>query len=54
MEVLRMIDTMNANSNVGNVWITLTSTNRFNDEIVTMMMNKYINAYRIAISDWNN
>ena len=54
MSVLRMIDTLDANRNVGIVGITLHSNNKLNDEILTTMMNKYTNVYVIYVDDENN
>jgi len=38
-----MIDTLNANINVGIVWIILNSSNKWNNEIVRLMINRYTN-----------
>jgi len=54
MNVLRMIDTVNANDNVGEVVITVSSDNELNDEVLKMMMNKYSNVYSIYVHDKNN
>jgi len=54
MGVVEMIDTLNANSNVGRVWIKLDSSNKWNSEIVRLIINRYTNVYCIIISDYNN
>ena len=54
MNVLRMIDRVNANSKVGIVRVTLNMFHRWSSEIVTTMMNKYINVYWICVLDGNN
>ena len=54
MGVLEMIDILDANRNLGRVWITLHSDNKFNDKILTTMMNKYTNVYDIYVFDLNN
>ena len=54
MSVLRMIDTLNANSNVGIVWFRVASYHQLNDEILGIMMSRYSNVYWIHIIDNNN
>jgi len=49
-----MIDTLNANKNVGIVEITLSSSMKWNSEIVTFIINKYTNVYTIYVSDNDN
>ena len=49
-----MIDTLNANTNVGTVYIRLNSSNKWNSEIVRLMINRFTNVYDIYVSDWNN
>ena len=46
-----MINTLNANSNVGEVYIGLSSDKEWNDEVITIMMNRYSNIYDISIYD---
>ena len=43
-----MINTLNANTNVGEVWIKLSNDNQLSDRIVTMMVNRYSNAIDIS------
>jgi len=50
--VLRMIDTVDANSNVGTVYIKLDINNEWNDEIIRMM-NRYSNVYDVEVFDSN-
>jgi len=54
MRALRMIDTLNANSNVGEITIRLDSIIEWNDEIISMMMNRFSNMYCINVWDWND
>ena len=54
IEVLRIIDTLNANKNVVGVWVRLHSYNEWNIEIVTLIINRYTNVYSIYIWDWND
>ena len=54
MDVLRMIDTLNVNTNVGIVLITLDSSNKWNNEILTLIINRYTNVYYIYVVDYNN
>ena len=54
MDVLRMIEIANANSNVAEVQIRIDSRHQYNDEIVIAIMNRYSSVYKIRIVDWNN
>ena len=54
MSVLRMIDTLNANKNVGYVWIRICSSSKWNSEIVAIIANSYTNVYHIRICDYND
>ena len=54
MRALRMIDTLNANSNVGEIIIGLHSSIEWNDEVVSMMMNRFSNMYCINVWDYND
>jgi len=53
MGVLRMIDTFNANTNVGIVEIEVSSDHEWNSEIVRLIINRYTNVYCIYIEDWS-
>jgi len=55
MEVLEMIDRVNANSNVGEVRISIDSKYmKWNSEILIMMMNRYRNVYHIDLNQRND
>jgi len=54
MNVLRMIDRVNANSKVGIVRIRLDSDYKWNSEILTLIANKYTNIYAISVWDYND
>jgi len=54
MGLLRIINMLNANSNVGTVSIELYNSNKWNSEIITMIANRYTNSYYIHVVDWNN
>ena len=54
MSVLEMIDTLNANSNVGSVKVGIDNSIEWNDQVVTIMMNRFSNIYDISILDYNN
>ena len=54
MSVLAMINTLNANKNVGKVWIGLNSNNKWNNEILRMMIDRFTNVYDIIAWDYNN
>ena len=49
-----MIETLNANSNVGVVKIILYSDSKWNSEILTMILDRYTNVYFIYFIDYNN
>ena len=53
MSVLAMINTLNANKNVGRVDIRLDSSIEWNNEILRMMIDKFTNVYSIIVDDWN-
>jgi len=55
MTILKLINTLNANSNVVKVIIKLYRNGGicWNDEILTFMMNKYSNVYDIELFDCN-
>jgi len=54
MGVIEMIDTLDANSNIVAVWIRLDSDNKWDSEIVVLIINKYSNMYDIEIWDFNS
>ena len=54
MGVLRMIEALNANSKVGKVFIRLSSNNRWNDEIVKLIIDRYTSVYLIFVDDFNS
>jgi len=54
MGMLRMIDTVNTNSKVRIVYIELNSSNRWNSEIVGLMIDRYTNVYAIYVDDLND
>ena len=54
MSVLEMINTLNANKNVGRVMIRLHSNSKWNNEILRMMIDRFTNVYDIGVSDYNN
>ena len=50
-----MINTLNANKNVGEVVIALDSIRiEWNNEILRMMVDRFINVYHIDLGDHNN
>ena len=49
-----MINTLNANSNVGIVRIILNSSNKWNSEIVRLMIDRFTNVYYIYVHDIND
>jgi len=50
-----MIDTLDANSKVGRVEIGLYNKHiKWDDEIIVMMIDRYINVYWIGVIDYNN
>ena len=54
MEILRIVNILDGDSNVTEVYIRLDSENKQNDEIVKAMINKYSNIYYIGIVDLND
>ena len=54
MGVLREINTLNANSNVGTVVISFDDRNEWNDDILKLVISRYSNIYDISVSDYNN
>ena len=54
MEVITLINTLDANSNVGLVWIGLSNDYKWSDEILAIMISKYTNVYSIVIYDYND
>ena len=54
MEVLDMIDKLDANSNVGHIYIGIGSNNQLNYEIVIIMINRFSNVYWIELGDSND
>ena len=46
-----MIDQLNANQKVGQLWIKINNENKFDDELIIKMFNKYNNLYNIYIHD---
>ena len=54
MSVLGMINTLNANKNVGRVVIDLSSSRKWNNEILRMMIDRFTNVYHISVIDANN
>ena len=53
MSVLAMINTLNANKNVGYVWIGLNSSMKWNNQMLRMMIDRFTNVYRIDVIDCN-
>ena len=51
MSVLAMINTLNANKNVGIVWIGLNSRMKWNNEILRMIIDRFTNVYCIEVWD---
>jgi hypothetical protein len=51
MEVIQLIDSLNANEKVGEIWIALTDDNPISNEIVEWMNQKWRNVYEIGIGD---
>ena len=49
MSVLAMIDTLNANKNVGMVWIRINSSNKWNNKILRMIIDRFTNIYFINV-----
>jgi len=54
MGVLRMINTLNANKNIGIVLIRLDSNHKWNSEILTLIKNRYTNMHSIHLRDYND
>jgi len=54
MRVLSIIDRLNANSNVVDLEIAFHNDDSWNDEIVTMMMDRYTNVHNIKLDDYNH
>ena len=52
--VLRMINTVDANSKVGEIVIGLTSSNKWNSKIVKLITSMYINVYTVLVWDGND
>jgi len=53
IDVIEMINTLNANRNVGRINITFNVSNKWNSEILILIANRYTNVYSIGISDSN-
>jgi len=53
MEMLEMINTVDAGNKVGEVRIALHSNNEWNNQILTILM-KYNNVYCIRVIDYND
>ena len=51
MGVLRMINTLNANTNVVVLWIKLHSDYILNSEILTLIIDRYTNVFSIVVAD---
>ena len=49
-----MINTLNADTNVGRVEIVLDTDSKWNSEIVRLMINRFTNVYCIYVFDGNN
>jgi len=49
-----MIDKLDANSNVGHIYIGIGSNNQLNYEIVIIMINRFSNVYWIELGDSND
>ena len=54
MSVLGMINTLNANKNLGIVGIRLNRYVKWNNEILRMMIDRFNNVYYIDVGDYNN
>jgi len=48
-----MINTLNANRNVGRIWIGFDSYHQWNSQIVRLMINRYTNVYFVEVDDVN-
>ena len=53
IELLTMIDLVNANKSVGIVSIGVDSYNEWNNEIIAIMIDRYTNLYGINLWDGN-
>jgi len=52
IDVIKMINTVNANSNVGRILVRLDSSNgKWNYQIMTSIINMYTNVYDIYVND---
>ena len=54
MSVIKMINALNANINVGSVMIALHSDIEWNNEILRMIIDRFTNIYSIGIVDINH
>ena len=54
MEIIKIINELNANHKVGIIGIKLRNNNPINDEIIRMMINNYKNVYNIVVFDYND
>ena len=54
MSVLGMINTLNANKNVGIVSIGLDISMKWNNQILRMMIDRFTNVYHIIVFDYND
>ena len=54
MSVLAMINTLNANKNVGGVVIRADSSIECSNEILRMMIDRFTNVYSIIVADFND
>ena len=52
--MLGMIDTLNANKNVGIVRIRLNSRCEWNNEMLRMIIDRFTNVYHIGLVDEND
>jgi len=53
MELLKIVNILDADDKVGMVLITLSADNKWNNEILVKMMNRYQNMYDIYLVDKN-
>jgi len=53
MEVIEIIDILNANSKVAKIEIEL-SRDKWNSEMVKLMINRYTNVHNIIVVDCND
>ena len=54
MDMLRIIDILNANSKVGEVFIQLSNKNKLNSEILTSITNRCTNVHTIDLYNHND